>query len=382
MKIFSFVLLFYSSLVFSYEIPQGTLSNGISYYLCPNIPERKNISITVVVKRTDKEQKFEFFPFFQEVLGASSHPHPTLFALSESFICFNIDDSLSELFGEEISINHIISQISKFLECPEVSSRCIKEMRKEFMEDLDDEDSQILFSKALETDFVISKESGFDDFELDEALFWVQSNDEIRNDYRTLFTTSPIAIIIEGSFDPNEFESLLGGISRPNVQSSTLPMVIENKIAYYYEDEESLLYEYEYSVEPTFRDQTLKDLLRMVGYQADTILPESCLIFDHPFGNLSPTEFLCSRNKISNPDCYTSRFDFAKSELAELYQRDRTHQWIRCVEHFVSGISQELTPDNQNLMKELNSLSIDEFHAFILKHFSNVQYLPFPENSY
>lgn len=377
MKFFLFFLLFCSSFGFSYEITQGTLSNGISYYLCPS-REGKSTSITVIVKRMDKEKKFELFDFFEEVLQEDSQDILTRSTLNDGSFCFNAEPFSIKVLREGLPISQFLLQISKFLECPEISNKCIEEMREEFLEDLDD-DLQILFTKAIETDFIISKESGFDKSEFEEALFLARSNDEIRNDYRTLFTTSPMAIIIEGIVDVNEFERLFGGISR-NVQKNPQPIDSENNIAYYspcycvgYRG--SLLYEYNYSAS-TFRDQVLKDLFLLIGCQTNIISGG----YSYRVGNLGQSEFFGSRDKISTVDCSIDLFDFAKNELAMVYQINLIPQWRKCVGHFISGISENLKPNNQNLIRELDALNIDEFHSFMLKYFSNIQYVSLDED--
>lgn len=378
-KIIACIFLFCFSFGFSTEIRQGTLKNGMRYYLWPDNTDEKSVcgqdnfysfkrydSITFVFKKKEHQilfptlkllEKRDFFDFIGYKAPFGSISHECLGYWSMSYF-FYLSNCIS------------LPNFSDFFNFENISDQSIYKIRKKYWKtrvkwNLGDELSRLVYGYNIkELDFLFSGD-----------------NDAIKKACQSLIDPSQMAVIITGHFDSADLEKdlevLFGDISGDEISGTPLTFKHDGPIFFSKEtsnlvddiiDEEILpdrIYLYFYQFKPTIKNHVLNDLLFSMKFH---IRKGFCDIYSEKIGSI--VQFLSSE-KICTSQFDKALFNQAKRKLEKAYRNDCTSKQDRCRDHFLSNVPDALEANHQNLLRELELVTLEEFCSFVEKYIVN-----------
>ncbi|MDP1609297.1 MAG: hypothetical protein Q8L98_08310 [Chlamydiales bacterium] len=404
----AFVLFLFSCFgSFAGEILQGTLKNGMRYYLWPDFSVDQ-LEIALVVKTPEK---YPFFPsanpFTDDFLTSSFFELSSTVTLEHRLFHGALRDSLRNglfdfsVIGLRSSKNEAVSKkslrkvcapdgklddlkaaahFSKCLKSEVFSNEVIRELREEYQEDMEDEDSKIRETYLEMQAFLLS---GYEPGDLDSIFS--KEDSLIHEIYHAFFEPCRMALIVTGSFDAygleRELEHLFGEILGDGVLMDFLKFKVERPVAItlkgegvaddYFgqkndelseEDEELCPQEvnlYHYQFDPSFKNHVLNHLFYCTHFDLESVFCSAAL------SELERNACFPFQQEIPSFEVDELLFSRAKIELEKIYKNDVLSKVERCRRHYCSEIADELEPSNQNFLRELESINLDDLNLFI-----------------
>lgn len=348
------VLSFFSLGSFAGELVQGTLQNGIRYYLYSDPFEAKT-AVAVVVK---KPQQTPFLPLpglFVDTRDALFQAQLTIHSIYYGY--FEGEGCISVLQG----LTHLANALKKDPFPQEV----VDILRLDYQDELEKMDEEDVKNAAI-TEFLF----GFNPSH--KADFFAKTDEEIQNLCHAFFEPSRMAIIASGSFDVAEIENRLQGLFE-DIQGDGLlvdtfepelprPVAIafkqKNDLDQFLDEADQEFNIYFYRFPPSFRNFVLNRLFFLTQFTSKT---------DRFWGassELTPDFQFYFTGEIAHFEIDQRAFDRAKMKLKKKYQKDSSIM-KRCRDHFISGIAEDLKPANENFLSELENIQLEDLNTFI-----------------
>lgn len=361
-KALTYFFFFIVSFGFSNEMLQGTLTNGIRYYIVPDSEENeeyryedtpswaKSGTITLIVK---KPANWRFIDFNLSIRNAIVY-RETYNSLSISV--------------DYIEPDHFKNQLDSFqtwLANKALPEETIEELQADFTDEYesfpDDHPTDPYACKIMNLLFGCNLDT--------ERYLFAQEKTIINKTVQNSFHPSCMALIISGTFPPithEELEAQFGsikneGICVPLSPQFTSPMVIRcqnlDSDDFPSRASASNVYKYYYRFDPSYRNYVLNDLFLIIGAMAGGFR-------EYPLCEMMPLGYFLSYWPVSWPVANEVLFDIAKTWVRESYEHSSDLE-TSCRQHFLSGISAPLSLHKKNQLQELETITLDDLNLFI-----------------
>lgn len=367
----AFALFLFSSFgSFAGEILQGTLKNGMRYYLWPDF-SNDQLEIALVVKAP---QEYPSFP--------SANPFSANDFWTNSFFEWRSTISLEYWLFHGVLRDSLRNGLVYFSECLKnevFPNKVIQELREDYQEDMDEDQKFRKTYSELQAFLIPTYEPGYLDsiFSKEDSL--------IHEIYHAFFEPCRMALIVTGSFDARglerELEYLFGEISGDGILMDFLKLKAEKPLAItlkgegmadnYFGQKNDELWEedkevrpqevslYFYQFDPSFKNHVLNDLFYCTHFDLKTFFCSEA------FGALERNAYFPFQQQIPSFEVDELLFSRAKIELEKIYKNDDLSKVERCRRHYCSEIVDELDPSNQNFLRELENIHLDDLNLFI-----------------
>lgn len=370
MRFFFYLCLLSFINAFSFNIDQGILENGMRYYLHPSGNEKVHIHLCFKTP-----QKYARFPSIDLL---ASIPYKYLSLANGGFTRGSYGHTVNGITSEK-SPQECLEVVSEILNAdtfPEI----VRALRDEY-EDLLEERGEGEEVAEEYLCFLYGEESINDIFSRDDAF--------LGKIVHSFLEPSRMCLFIEGSFDSEiiklELEKLFGGIQSSGILIDSFDYKPQRPFAFtvkapfiadmffcaeepdYSEGAEQLIQEtsfYYFDIKPSFKNAVLKDLLLLSLFGKDS----KSSITLQAIGELSPRPVLPYLNELSEPQLDPILFAEFKKKLKEVYHDYKAPVASQCLLHFLSGISDQLLLNNQNLISELEQVTLEDLNNFIKQH--------------
>lgn len=303
------------------EVLQATLSNGMKYYLIPNL--EKDPEICFVIKKPKDLMRMPvdidiFNPLVRAHFSYSGlKTWPETIALS----LFPFDPS-----GEEVS------DFSELFRFDQITDAVWNELQEEYQDDKEDLNVG-LFQKIVgdtqETDRVMSGDK-----------------EQLIQAYQSMIEPANMAIIVTGDFQAElletNLESLFGKIASHGVSEVVhlTPKAVE-------------FYMYLYVFEPSPKNYVLSDLLSLYYHERAVTVGE-LVTYNH----IITTERIC----LSLDE---AKFLRTKAQLESAYRTDDADDKTKAIRHFCSVLPEKVQLQHEDLILELQNVTLEDLKAFI-----------------
>lgn len=367
---------------FAGETAQGTLKNGIRYYLY-NDPFETEMTVGFVVKRPKQHL---FFPVpdpfeVREDRGLFSDQY--YYDMGDGYVFF--------AGGVERSLSDGLVYISECLKRDLFSKEAVQQLRFDYEEDREELEGDDLEDASWEEmlAFLVGDSAAYED-----KLFR-QTDEQIQNLCHAFFEPSRMAIFVTGSFDLSEIKDQLQLLFEEIQGEGTLvesyhydrhqrPFAFtikayniadecfEEDTGEYFEHKEEKAQElswYIYELTPSFRECVLHDLFLLSHYNANS---NFC---SDSFGELRVDTGIPFLGKVPCEKIDQRTFDQAKKALDARYRNDAAPFFEKCAAHFGLDFPDDLEPANGNLLRELETIELEDLNAFISEKIREVPIL-------
>ncbi|MBX7067065.1 MAG: hypothetical protein K1X28_07530 [Parachlamydiales bacterium] len=338
-----FFLLLMTIVGFSGELIQGTLSNGIRYYIASDLPD-------------DFDEADERFLYL-----VVKKPATWEYVTNDDSSYINADDD-SDLFLKftedysSVTVRCTGDQSLDFIENCLVNKTFPDWFIEEMCDDIEEQDVDREDAYKTMNHIFGSHLEGYN--ELRE-----QENDQIREAMKDLLQPSRAALIITGpspQISVEELEERFGKVEEtikidPLTFQLTSPSVLRAD-----EDDEYIdsYYKYYYPFEPSIRNFIINDLFILMG----TGIGFARIPLDEwmPFG------FFGAYWPIACPNFYENHvlFQIAKKSLNQLYSEIESVADL-CIKHFLSRVAGPLQLDPQFRLDELEKITAEDLKFFV-----------------
>lgn len=357
-KAVTYFFLLITSFCFSGELLQGTLSNGMRYYIATGYEEdddffRDEASIKLVIK---KPAQWEFMDF-GSVYGETIRYKTTYNSVSFSDHYIDLVD-----FKESLETFQRIAA-NKSLPDEEIEAMQIA-YEDDFYESKND-------SVIVPDPYAHKVMNLLFGSEINEQRhLFGQDKDEIKQTIKTLLQPCRMALIITGDcpqLTAEELESLFGNIQNEGFREALSP-TFTDRIAIRCQIPDpgiiSTSYRYYYQFAPNKNNYVLNDLFLIIGAFAAGFI-------EAPVQEQMPLGYVGTYWPPSWPSNNPVLFDVAKTILKNTYEHPGDIE-KRCEQHFLSGISDPFDPTNQDLLNELEPLTQEDLQLFIDQHIGDL----------